>query len=112
MNSDATERAAIEETAKEICRGCANNIGNCKISGKPEEKPCTMAWKVAEHLYREGYARVKKGTWKIEMTGNGWNCWGILTCSVCGVTFEDEGIEIALDYCPKCGARMQREEQS
>lgn len=70
-----------------------------------------QAMRGAANSYKQQMEK-EEGTWKVEMTGNGWNCWGILTCSVCGATIEDENIQIALNYCPKCGARMRNAERS
>lgn len=43
------------------------------------------------------------GEWIVEYSGNGWNDWTNVTCSVCGEKFEKFGEH---NFCPNCRAKM------
>lgn len=70
---------------------------------------CSSYWSglIAEHLYEQGYCKQSEGEWKERTIGNGWNWWSELTCSKCGVAFEDKYGEIPRRFCPNCGAKMK-----
>lgn len=61
----------------------------------------------ARALYNAGYRKQSEGEWKKMKAGNGWDYWDELTCSECGVTFEDKYGNIPKKFCPNCGARMK-----
>lgn len=44
------------------------------------------------------------GEWIVERSGNGWNDWLNVTCSVCGKKFERTD---KTNFCPSCGADMR-----
>ena len=44
--------------------------------------------------------------WKKELTGDGWNCWDIYTCPVCGEKFWEIRNKDKYHFCPNCGERL------
>ena len=62
---------------------------------------------LAEAIYTAGYRKQSDGEWKKRTVGNGWDCWYELTCSLCGVSFEDKCGKMPKHFCPNCGAKMK-----
>ena len=54
-------------------------------------------------------AEVKHGRWILEREPDGTPY--CLHCSVCDNDFHHVGIMTAIDYCPNCGARMDKEDE-
>ena len=94
----------IEEITKILdsnCEGIPDTV--C------QENSCSSC--KANQIIGAGYRKQSEGEWKERTVGNGWNCWSEITCSECGVIFEDRYGNIPKKYCPNCGAKMKGGEE-
>ena len=57
----------------------------------------------------ESAETVQSGEWIETISGNGWNEWSVLKCSLCGATIEDKQNRLwEYNFCPSCGAAMKQ----
>ena len=98
MNNDLISRTAL-----------LRNIGTYGVS----IDPCNIASLITQKVLAEPVVDaepVRRGRWEIELDET-CDC-EFMRCSICSEVFydgENDTVDITPNYCPNCGAKMDRE---
>lgn len=103
----------VKSIAKIICQNTSNR-GKCDSCGFYKEKDC-FSMDAARRLYEVGYVPVLHGRWD-SVENPQWKAYSHDKCSVCGwwntrnarCYDGNKRKGHSLNYCPNCGAKMQK----